>query len=227
MKPGANAADVDEYVRRFAIDNNLTCVQNGYKGNLSEVGFPAHCCVSINEESCHGLPTSDKVFKDGDIVKVDVTFADKDNWHGDTCRTFVVGDYYHDLVSTARIALQCGIQAVKVGRPISDIGRAIEDYVSEKKYNIIKEFCGHSIGQHFHLSPQIPHYYDPDLADSNVIIKPGMMFTIEPIIVEDEPQIVLNENKWTIITEDGGWAAQFEHTIGIDEDGKVIVFTED
>lgn len=230
IRPGMTAAMIDNYVSWYAQRHGLGCPQKGFTGNLSEKPFPGHCCVSINDEVCHGIPTEHKVLQIGDLVKVDITFTDAEGWHGDTCATFEV-DFPNKkadpepLITHGFLAMNAGIAAVKVGQPISDIGAAIEKYVQDKGYSVVQEFCGHSIGKEFHGSLKIPHYYYPDFDDSKVIMKPGMMFTIEPMITEGNADIMIEENEWTITTQDSGWAAQFEHTLGIDEDGKVHIFT--
>lgn len=226
IKPGISTKSIDEFVVQYAKDNKLGCPQFMYANEaLSDFPFPAHCCTSINEELVHGIPSEHRILEDGDLVKVDVTFTDADGWHGDSCLTFVVGGHPDKLVTVAYEAMMKGIEAVKVGQPISDIGKAIEDYVKERDYSVLRDFCGHSIGKQFHLPPSIPHYYFPEHEDSGTLFKPGMMFTIEPSICEGEDFYHVGGDNWVIETADGGWSAQFEHTLGIDEDGKVIIFT--
>lgn len=228
MKPGITAYDIDLFVKKFAEIYSLECPQFNYENpHLSTKPFPGHCCVSINDELCHGIPTEDKVFQLGDLVKVDLTFADEYGWHGDHCKTFCVGDKLNTnyLSAIGCMATMKGIAAVKAGRPISDIGKAIENFVTNNtKFFVNKDFCGHGIGQQFHMEPKIPHYYMREY--DHKILMPGMMFTIEPMITESTNYYYTDaENCWTVYTENECMAVQFEHTIGIDEDGTVCIFT--
>lgn len=225
--PGRSTEAIDLMVRKYAEKHGIFLAQYLYE--VDHRIFPSACCVSINEEICHGLPSPTRILKDGDIVKVDVTFKDVEGWHGDTCWTYPVGKvatHAQDLINVTWEALYAGIESVKIGNTIGNIGLTIESYIKGTGFSIVKDYCGHSIGKKFHMAPQIPHYYDPNLKDSIIPFKSGMMFTIEPMINVGKSDALLMEDGWTVKTKDGSLSAQFEHTIGIDEDGSVIIFTE-
>lgn len=223
IKPGISTVGIDNYVLDFQTRHNLVNAQFGYRmhGNA----FPAHCCTSINEVMCHGIPSEKQILKKGDIVSVDITFI-KDGYHGDACRTYIVGGNSNankdvlNIVEVAKKALDMGIQAAQPGYPLSDIGRAIEKYVKEEGYAVSHDFVGHGIDTVFHGWPQIPHYYDKH--DPQVTLQPGMTFTIEPIIVEGSPRYKLLNDGWTTRTRDKRLAAQFEATIGMTQNGNEI-----
>lgn len=224
IRPGITTKDIENYVRGYVADNDLKNSQHGYRG------FPGHCCTSVNEVICHGIPYEKTVLKNGDIIKVDVTL-NKNGWHGDACRTFYVGTPDHskhslaiqDLIEVTHAAMILGIDMARPGNRISDISKAIEKYVHANGMSVVEEYTGHGIGRVMHESPQIPHYYDPKFPD--VELKPGMTFTIEPMVNLGKKEHFIFEDKWAIMTKDGSESAQFEETIGITDD-KAEIFTQ-
>lgn len=214
--PGISTLEIEEYVRNFQIKNKIKNSQFGY------FNFPGLVCTSINEEVCHGIPKADRILNEGDIISCDVTF-NLDGYHGDSCITYPVGSISketQELLDVSKRALDIGIEAAIPGNKICDIGYHIEKFISFNGYSVIKEYTGHGIGTEMHQLPIIPHYYDPD---HNAVIKPGMMFTIEPIIVKGDPSVSLLPDDWTSVTIDKSWSAQFEHTILITNNGNEIL----
>jgi methionyl aminopeptidase len=197
----------------------------GYPSPLNYRGFPKSLCTSVNEVICHGIPDS-RPLEDGDIVNLDVTVY-LDGMHGDCSATYLVGEVDPEgrrLVQVARECLAKGIGAVKAGRPISDIGRAIEGHASRHGYGVVRAYCGHGIGESFHTSLQVPHHHDPA---AKRIMEPGMTFTIEPMITEGTWQDLLWDDGWTAVTADGKRSAQFEHTIAVTGQGAEILTVEE
>ena len=218
MVAGTTTYVIDEYVRKFAEENGAECAPMNY----GEPPFPANSCISINEVACHGIP-GDYVLRDGDIVNVDVT-PKLDGWHGDTSKMFLIGDVSdadRQLCEIAHGALWAGINAVEAGRDVRCVGNAIELFMLDKPASIAKEFCGHGTGLVFHEPPQILHY---SYRGKSYPIKPGMIFTIEPIINAGSPLTSLNlDDHWTVTTIDNSKSAQWEHTLLITEDGVEIL----
>ncbi len=196
----------------------------GYPSPLNYRGYPKSLCTSVNEVICHGIPDA-RPLEDGDIVNLDVTVF-LDGMHGDCSATFLVGDVDapgRKLVQVARECLERGIGAVRPGRPISDIGKAIEAHASRHGYGVVRAYCGHGIGESFHTALQIPHHYDPSLKR---VMEPGMTFTVEPMITEGTWQDLLWDDGWTAVTADGKRSAQFEHTLVVTPDGAEILTVE-
>jgi methionyl aminopeptidase len=196
----------------------------GYPSPLNYRGFPKSICTSVNEVICHGIPDS-RPLEDGDIVNLDVTVY-LDGMHGDCSATFLVGDVDAEgqrLVRVARECLERGIEAVHPGRPISDIGKAIEAHAARHGYGIVRSYCGHGIGEGFHTALQIPHHYD---RSARRVMEEGMTFTIEPMVTEGTWEDLLWDDGWTAVTADGRRTAQFEHTILVRADGAEILTAE-
>jgi methionyl aminopeptidase len=218
VRPGITTDAIDE------LAHAETVRLGGYPSPLNYRGFPKAICTSVNEVICHGIPDS-RPLEDGDIVNLDITVY-LDGMHGDCSATFLVGEVDADgrrLVSVARECLAKGIAAVHPGRPISDIGKAIESHASRHGYGVVRSYCGHGIGETFHTSLQIPHHYDPSVKR---VMQPGMTFTIEPMITEGTWEDLLWNDGWTAVTADGKRSAQFEHTIAVKEDGAEILTVE-
>jgi len=196
----------------------------GYPSPLNYRGYPKSLCTSVNEVICHGIPDS-RPLEDGDIVNLDVTVY-LDGMHGDCSATFLVGDVDpggRHLVEAARECLAKGIAAARPGRPISDIGKAIEAHASRHGFGVVRAYCGHGIGESFHTSLQIPHHYDPSMKR---VMEPGMTFTVEPMITEGSWEDALWSDGWTAVTKDGKRSAQFEHTIVVTAGGAEILTVE-
>ncbi|WP_319557598.1 type I methionyl aminopeptidase [Thiomicrorhabdus sp.] len=189
---------------------------------LNYHGFPASSCISINQVVCHGIPDDGKKLKDGDIVNIDVTVI-KDGYHGDTSRMFEVGDvkpYASRLCQVARECMWLGIEQVKPGASLYDVALEIQKHAEKNNYSVVREYCGHGIGADFHEEPQILHYAAPELKD--IVLKPGMVFTIEPMINLGKAAVRLLGDNWTVITKDRKLSAQWEHMLAVTEDGYEI-----
>jgi methionyl aminopeptidase len=204
-----------------ALVHELTLQKGGYPSPLNYGGFPKSLCTSVNEVICHGIP-DDRALIDGDIVNLDVTIY-LDGVHGDTNATFPVGqidDASADLVRVTRECLDRGIAAVQPGRPVRQIGRAIQSHAEGLGYGVVRAFFGHGIAEQFHTDLQIPHYDDPR---ATTIIEPGMTFTIEPMITMGAWQHELWDDDWTAVTVDRKRTAQFEHTLLVTDGGAEIL----
>jgi len=211
-RDGVTTQRLDDLARQYVFDNGALPACVFYRGYRHTV------CTSLNHVVCHGIPY-ERALKDGDILNIDVT-SYVDGVHGDTNVTFFVGDVdpvSRQLVHVTEECMWHGIEAVRPGRPLSDIGRAIEDHAKAHRYGVIRAFIGHAIGEQFHGDIQVLHYYDER---ANVIMRPGMTFTIEPMITMGSWQhkMVFDDN-WTAITTDGRRTAQYEHTILVTDDG--------
>ncbi len=218
VRPGVTTDAIDEIAHAEIVR------LGGYPSPLNYRGFPKSICTSVNEVICHGIPDS-RPLADGDIVNLDVTVY-LGGVHGDCSATLLVGDVDGEgrrLVQVARDCLGAGIAAVQPGRPISDIGKAIEALASRHGYGVVRSYCGHGIGETFHTTLQIPHHYDPK---ANERMVPGMTFTVEPMITEGTWEDRLWDDGWTAVTDDGKRSAQFEHTIVVTETGAEILTVE-
>jgi len=215
VAPGVTTDELDRIAHEFLCDHNA------YPSTLGYRGFPKSCCVSLNEVICHGIPDS-TVIEDGDIVNIDIT-AYIHGVHGDTNATFLAGNVSEEarlLVERTREATMRGIRAVAPGRPLNAIGRVIESYARRFGYGVVRDFTGHGIGEVFHSGLYVPHYDRPDL---DVIMEPGMTFTIEPMITLGTHEYEIWDDGWTVVTKDRRWTAQFEHTVLVTETGYEIL----
>jgi len=216
VKPGVTTQSLDKVAFEFAMDNGAFPAPLGYRG------YPKSICTSINHVVCHGIP-DEKPLRDGDIVNVDVTLI-LNGWHGDSSRMYLVGDVprrAQRLVEVTYEALMIGIDQVRPGATTGDIGYAIQTYAEAERCSVVRDFCGHGLGQLFHDEPNILHYGQ---RGEGVVLKPGMFFTIEPMINLGRPQVKILADGWTAVTRDRSLSAQFEHTIGVTETG-VEIFT--
>ena len=215
IRPGITTDEINELVHEF------TVAAGAIPAPLNYHGFPKSVCTSVNHVVCHGIPGKKKL-KDGDIVNVDVTSI-INGWHGDTSKTFFVGKpgvKARKVVEVARRALEIGIEAARPGATLGDIGHAIQSYVESERCSVVREYCGHGIGRAFHEDPQVLHYGRPG---EGLELKPGMVFTIEPMVNLGKPGVKLLKDGWTVVTRDKSLSAQFEHTIAITEDGCEIL----
>jgi methionyl aminopeptidase len=214
-KPGVTTDEIDAVVHEFLCDHGAYPSTLGYKG------FPKSCCTSLNEVICHGIPDS-TVMENGDIVNVDVT-AFLDGVHGDTNQTFCVGSVSEEvrlLVERTREAAMRGVKAVAPGRPLNVIGRVIEAYAKRFGYGVVRDFGGHGIGETFHSGLFVPHYDNPRL---EIVMEPGMTFTIEPMITLGTYRHDMWDDGWTVLTKDRRWTAQFEHMVAVTDTGYEIL----
>jgi methionyl aminopeptidase len=217
VAPGVTTDHIDAVVHQAYID------RGGYPSTLNYRGYPKSLCTSVNEVICHGIP-DDRELRDGDIVNLDVTIF-LDGVHGDTNATFFVGEVdeaSRRLVEVTRECLERGISAVAPGRPFSDIGKAIEEHATAHRYEVVRAFVGHGIGEQFHTDLQIPHYYEPRFTTE---MEPGMIFTIEPMISMGTGLHRIWDDDWTAVTADGSRTAQFEHTVLVTDDGVEVLTT--
>lgn len=215
--PGVTTAELDDIVRRMTLAGGAVPATLGYRG------YTHSCCISINHVVCHGIP-GPKTLKDGDIVNIDVTPL-LDGWHGDTSRMYLVGDVplkARRLVDVTYECLMIGIEMAKPGNTMGDIGHAIQRHAEKHRYGVVRDFCGHGLGRVFHDAPEVVHVGRPGTGPE---LKPGMFFTIEPMINIGRPDVKLLDDGWTAVTRDRSLSAQFEHSIGITEDGCEI-FTQ-
>ena len=209
--PGIATQAIDDFVHREMI------ARGGIPATLGYRGFTGSCCTSINHVVCHGIP-GDRILKDGDIVNIDVTII-LDGWHGDTSRMFLVGDVPIKARRLVDITFECmmlGIEQARPGKFLGDIGHAIQTYAEKNRYGVVRDFCGHGLGRLFHDAPEVVHAGRPG---SGPELRPGMFFTIEPMINIGKPSVKLLEDGWTAVTRDRSLSAQFEHSVGITEDG--------
>jgi methionyl aminopeptidase len=216
VKPGVSTLELNDEAERWTQAHGAKSAPLGYHG------FPKSICTSVNEVICHGIPNEKQILQEGDIINIDVTPI-LDGYYGDTSRTFFVGtpsETAKKLVEVTEECLRRGIAAVKPNGKIGDIGAAIQEYAEAQGFSVVRDFVGHGISNIFHTAPQIPHY---GTRGKGKRLRPGMVFTIEPMINEGTWEAMILEDKWTAITKDGKLSAQFEHTIAVTEDGVEIL----
>ena len=217
VKAGVSTAELDRICH-----DHIVNVQKAIPANVGYKGFPATVCTSVNNVICHGIPSPSKILKDGDIVNIDVTVI-KDGWHGDTSRMYVVGKpsvKAQRLVDVTRAAMFEGIRAVRPGATLGDVGHAIQKHVEAERFSVVREYCGHGIGQIYHDDPQVLHYGQPG---TGLRLQEGMTFTIEPMDNEGQRHTKLLNDGWTVVTRDKSLSAQWEHTVVVTADGVEIL----
>lgn len=217
IKPGMTTFELDQLAEKTMRSLGAVPAEKGYDSGIRGVPkFPASICISINDEVIHGIPSKNRIIKDGDVVSID-TVALKDGFNGDAARTFIVGKASKEaqrLVDVTKQAFLEGIKFAKPGYRIGDISHAIGEYVRSQGYSVVREFQGHGIGREMHEDPGIPNY---GKAGRGMKIEPGMTLAIEPMVIQGKPNILELDDGWTIITEDGSLAAHYENTILITE----------
>jgi len=234
-KAGKLATQLLDYIQPFVKEGVSTLYLNdiceeftqkhgAISAPLNYNGFPKSICTSINNVVCHGIPSKKDILKNGDIVNIDVTVI-LDGFHGDTSRTFMIGevdDKVKSLVTRTENAMYRGIDAVKPGKYLYEVGKTIEKYISKFGYSIVRDYSGHGIGRQFHEDPQVFHHFT---LNNKIRLRMGMIFTIEPMINMGESYLVKTSRKdgWTVTTADGSLSAQFEHTILVTNDGAEIL----
>ena len=214
VKPGVTTGRLDELCHRFILE------RGGVSAPLNYRGYPQSVCTSVNHVVCHGIP-GDKVLGDGDILNIDVTVV-VDGWHGDSSRMYFAGDVGRKarrLCDVTFDAMMRGIAAVRPGATTGDIGHAIQSYAEANRYSVVRDFCGHGIGEVFHDAPNVLHYGDPG---TGVSLVEGMFFTIEPMINHGKWQVSMKQDGWTAVTKDRSLSAQFEHVVGVTADGAEV-----
>jgi methionyl aminopeptidase len=222
IKPGVTLRELDEMAEKYLKSQQAAPLYKGYRGNPPEhPPFPGVICASVNHEICHGLPT-DRVLQDGDIVGIDIGLRRK-GYCGDACVTFGVGDISAEsqqLMDIARECLRIGIEAAQPGKHLNDIGRAIEKYANGQGVGIVREWGGHGVGKRLHEPPSVSHVAERDRGPK---LRPGMVFTIEPMVNSGTHEWRLLDDGWTVVTMDGALSAQFEHTVAITKNGTEIL----
>jgi methionyl aminopeptidase len=225
LRPGVSTADVDTWVRDDTARRGGTPSQLGYQPAPNIAPFPGAVCVSIDDVVCHGVPVPGRRLWPGCIANVDVT-TELGGFHGDTSRTFVIGEGSAEachVVSVAQRCLWAGIARVRPGARLGDIGAAIEELAQREGCSVVREYGGHGIGRTMHCAPHVPHY---GRAGTGLRLKPGMVFTIEPMINLGAPDVVSSDDGWTVMTRDGSLSAQFEHTVLVTPEGVEILTAE-
>lgn len=216
VQAGITTEELDKLCHDYIVD-----IQQGIPACLGYRGFPKSICTSINHVICHGIPDGKKL-KNGDIINIDVTVI-KDGYHGDTSKMFLVGEvmpFAERLVKVAHECLMVGIEMVKPGVQLGDIGHAIQKHAEKNRYSVVREYCGHGIGENFHEDPQVLHYGRPK---TGPVLEEGMTFTIEPMINQGHYATKLLGDGWTVITKDRKLSAQWEHTMAVTSDGVEVL----
>jgi methionyl aminopeptidase len=216
VAPGVPTERLDDLAREFIVDHG------GYPACLFYKGYYKTTCISPNHVVCHGYP-SERTLREGDIVNIDVT-AVVDGWHGDTSRMYAVGEISpkaRRLIEVTYESLDRGLAAVKPGATLGDVGHAIQKYAESMRCSVVRDFCGHGLGRVFHDAPNVLHFGKPG---QGPVLKPGMFFTVEPMINLGRPQVKILNDGWTAVTRDKSLSAQCEHSVGVTETG-VEVFT--
>jgi len=212
---GITTGELDDLCHKFILDNGAIPAPLNYKG------FPKSICTSVNHVVCHGIP-GDKKLRDGDIMNIDVTVI-LNEWHGDTSRMFYIGKpsvKAKRLVEATYEAMMLGIEQIKPGAHIGDIGHAMETYAKSKRLGVVRDYCGHGIGKIFHDNPQVPFYGE---AGTGIELKSGMFITVEPMFNLGTHKTKTLSDKWTVVTRDRSLGAQWEHTIAVVDDGYEIL----
>lgn len=215
LKPGVTTLHLDQVANRYIVGQGAVASALGYRG------FPRSICISINEEVVHGIP-GERVVQEGDILAVDIAVK-KDGYHGDMNVSMKAGQITADaqrLLDTTHQSLEQGLAACIPGQRLGDIGHAIQSYVEERGFSIVREYCGHGIGRNFHEDPQLLHY---GIAGTGRRLQAGMVFTIEPMVNEGVPDTRVLDDDWTAVTADGKLSAQYEHTVVVTHDGPDVL----
>lgn len=227
IRPGVSTEELDQRCHEF-----MTCELGckpaplNYTNSETQPPFPKSICTSVNNVVCHGIPSSSKLLRKGDILNIDVTLI-KNGFHGDTSKMFFVGEpsvLARRLVETTQECMYRGIDSVKPGSTLGDIGHAIQQFAESNRFSVVREFCGHGIGRVFHDAPQVLHYGDPG---TGMVLEEGMAFTIEPMINAGKRFVRILPDHWTVVTRDRKLSAQWEHTILVTESGREILTLRD
>jgi methionyl aminopeptidase len=216
VRPGISTGEIDKLCHDYMVERGAIPATLGYRG------YTKSSCTSVNHVVCHGIP-GDRVLVDGDIVNIDVTVI-LDGWHGDSSRMYVAGEASTKaklLMDVTYEAMMKGIAAIRPGATLGDIGHAIQVHVEKHRFSVVRDFCGHGIGRHFHEPPNILHFGRPGEGPK---LKPGMFFTVEPMVNAGRPEVKILDDGWTAVTRDRSLSAQFEHMVAVTETG-VEIFT--
>jgi len=211
--PGVSTGELDRLCAAYTEQRGAISAPLNYKG------FPKSICTSVNRVVCHGIPDDAKILQNGDIINIDVTVI-LDGWHGDSSRMYLVGDKVgvraRKLVDATYDAMMLGIEAVRPGARLGDIGHAIQTFIENQRFSVVRDFCGHGIGRVFHEAPSVLHYGEPGTGPT---LREGMFFTVEPMVNAGRYDVKVLADGWTAVTRDRSLSAQFEHTIGVTADG--------
>jgi methionyl aminopeptidase len=216
VRPGITTGELDRICHEHIVG-----VQQAVPAPLNYHGFPKSICTSVNHQVCHGIP-GERMLKDGDIVNIDITVI-KNGFHGDTSRMFLVGGASIAARRVCRISEEClwiGIEMVRPGVHLGDIGHAIQRHAETQGCSVVREYCGHGIGERFHEDPQVLHYGKPGTRER---LEPGMTFTIEPMVNAGKRHVKLLKDNWTVVTKDHSLSAQWEHTLLVTDDGVEVL----
>ena len=216
VRPGISTGEIDKLCHDYMVERGAIPATLGYRG------YTKSSCTSVNHVVCHGIP-GDRVLVDGDIINIDVTVI-LDGWHGDSSRMYVAGEASTKaklLMDVTYDAMMKGIAAIRPGATLGDIGHAIQVHVEKHRFSVVRDFCGHGIGRHFHEPPNILHFGRPGEGPK---LKPGMFFTVEPMVNAGRPEVKILDDGWTAVTRDRSLSAQFEHMVAVTETG-VEIFT--
>ena len=220
--PGVSTGELDRICHDYIVNQ-----QHAIPAPLNYNGFPKSICTSVNQVVCHGIPSDKKILKSGDIINIDVTVI-KDSFHGDTSKMFTVGkraSHTDRLIKVTQECLYMGIELVKPGIQLGDIGHVIQQHAAKYYYSVVREYCGHGIGRVFHEEPQVLHYGQQG---KGMVLQEGMTFTIEPMLNAGKRQVKLNRRDgWTVETKDGRPSAQWEHTLAVTANGVEVLTARD
>ena len=217
VKSGISTGELDKICHDYIINQ-----QKAIPAPLNYRGFPKSICTSVNHQVCHGIPSNEKILKDGDIVNIDVTVI-KDGFHGDTSKMFLIGKSSILAERLCRVTRECMIEAINIVKPglhIGDIGAVIEEHAHNNNFSVVRDYCGHGIGKNFHEMPQILHYGN---RNTGMKLLEGMTFTIEPMINEGRYKTKVLNDGWTVVTQDRSLSAQWEHTVLVTKNGSEIL----
>ena len=217
VKNGVSTEELNEICHNYIID-----VQQAIPAPLNYKGFPRSICTSVNHQVCHGIPSKEKILKNGDIINIDVTVI-KDGFHGDTSKMFLIGKPSILADRLCKITKECMYKAIEIVKPglhIGDIGAVIQEHAHKNSFSVVREYCGHGIGENFHESPQILHY---GVKNTGIKLEEGMTFTIEPMINAGKKNVKLLSDGWTVVTQDKSLSAQWEHTVLVTKNGYEIL----
>jgi methionyl aminopeptidase len=216
VRPGISTGEIDRICHEYMVERGAIPATLGYRG------YTKSSCTSVNHVVCHGIP-GDRVLADGDIINIDVTVI-LDGWHGDTSRMYAAGEASTKaklLMDVTYDGMMKGIAAIRPGATLGDIGHAIQVHVEKHRFSVVRDFCGHGIGRHFHEPPNVLHFGRPGEGPK---LKPGMFFTVEPMVNAGRPEVKILDDGWTAVTRDRSLSAQFEHMVAVTETG-VEIFT--
>ena len=216
VRPGISTGEIDKLCHDYMVERGAIPATLGYRG------YTKSSCTSVNHVVCHGIP-GDRVLADGDIINIDVT-AILDGWHGDTSRMYAAGEASTKaklLMDVTYDGMMKGIAAIRPGATLGDIGHAIQVHVEKHRFSVVRDFCGHGIGRHFHEPPNVLHFGRPGEGPK---LKPGMFFTVEPMVNAGRPEVKILDDGWTAVTRDRSLSAQFEHMVAVTDTG-VEIFT--